>query len=198
MSTPGADNARLQKGVERVRDVLRQLDDLLYMVRQHDYSGRLPSLKNTTSRKNLTEEEEEEQQPQRLVEQLNKYVSSLAYLDQNRDLFDGVVVPEALVYRVSGCSVDGDAAKPTPRPDRDINTNPEAFTVSELQRAENAVKHMEKRVAYMEMLEAAVHKAVSASPGCNPLPSCRSHARSRNPELNADPGPDPNPESRRP
>jgi len=72
MSTPGADNARLQKGVERVRDVLRQLDDLLYMVRQHDYSGRLPSLKNTTSRKNLTEEEEEEQQPQRLVEQLNK------------------------------------------------------------------------------------------------------------------------------
>jgi len=49
-------------------------------------------------------------------------------------------VPEALVYRVSGCSVDGDAAKPTPRPDRDINTNPEAFTVSELQRAENAVK----------------------------------------------------------
>ena len=49
--------ANLVDGLKLCEKVLSEVDDLLYMVDNHDYSGRLPSLGNLGGRKGMKEDE---------------------------------------------------------------------------------------------------------------------------------------------
>ena len=142
--------ANLEGGRNLCESVLMDIDDLLYVVEKHDYSGRLPNKGNKPRASKLTDEETERQQPKRLIHRTNVLTESLKKLHDNRGAFEGYSVPDDLLRALSGEELSEDVK----------DSHPHLYAMGELLRAEQASTSVAKHTANLDTLQARLLREV--------------------------------------